>query len=98
MTSNAPSDPHDDTKVTTRSERTDLEPSEELRSITARLWSAWTRGDVEAVIGRFSLKEGVSGFGTDPTEFFRDPGQLERYTRAEFDALGGGWPLGSGEV
>jgi adenylate cyclase len=83
--------------VTAHSDRGDLEPSEELRSLTARLWAAFTRGDVEAVVARFSLKEGVSGFGTDPSEFFYDPGQLERYTRAEFDTLGG-WPLGAAEV
>jgi class 3 adenylate cyclase/ketosteroid isomerase-like protein len=75
-----------------------VERSEELRSITARLWAAFSLGDVEAVVARLSFEEGVSAFGTDPTEFLHDAGQIERYTRASFDALGGGWPLGPAAV
>jgi hypothetical protein len=45
----------------------DLERSEEIRSVTERMWSAWIRGDIESVLGRFSPSPGVSGFGTDPT-------------------------------
>ncbi len=76
----------------------EIDRSDELRSVTARLWAAWTRGDVEAVIGRFSLSPGVSGIGTDPTELIDDPEILERYTRAEFDAMGGPWPFGPAEI
>ena len=75
-----------------------IEPSDELCSITSRLWAAWTRGDADAVVGRFSFHDGVSRFGTAPFEFLHDPSQLERYTRAEFDDFGGGWPLGGAEV
>jgi ketosteroid isomerase-like protein len=75
-----------------------IERSDELCSITSRLWAAWTRGDVDTVMGRFSLQDGVSRFGTAPFEFLHDPDQLERYTRAEFDDFGGGWPLGAAEV
>lgn len=81
-----------------KAEGGELERSEELRSITTRLWAAWTRGDVEAVLARFSPMRGVSGFGTDPVESFKSPEQIERYTRAEFEALGGEWPLGPPEV
>jgi class 3 adenylate cyclase/ketosteroid isomerase-like protein len=76
----------------------ELKRSEELRSVTARMWAAWTRGDIESVVGRFSRSPGVSGFGTDPTEVFDDPERLERYTRAEFEAMGGSWPFGPPEI
>jgi class 3 adenylate cyclase len=76
----------------------ELEQSEELRSVTARMWTAWMRGDVESVLSRFSRSPGVSGFGTDPTEVFDDPVRLERYTRAEFEAMGGPWPFGPAEI
>ena len=76
----------------------ELKRSDELRAVTARLWSAWTRGDVEAVLARFSPLRDVSGFGTDPSEWFHDPAQIERYTRAEFDAVGGAWPFGPAEI
>src|SRR4051794_16931202 len=75
----------------------ELERSEELRSVTARLWAAWTRGDADSVVGRFS-NQAMSGFGTDPTEVFDDPERLERYTRAEFETMGGPWPFGPAEI
>jgi class 3 adenylate cyclase/ketosteroid isomerase-like protein len=74
-----------------------LERSEELRSVTERVWAAWRRGDVDSYVGRFS-SQGMSGFGTDPTEVFTDPARLERYTRAEFETMGGPWPFGPAEV
>jgi class 3 adenylate cyclase len=76
----------------------DLERSEEIRSVTERMWSAWMRGDIESVLGRFSPSPGVSGFGTDPTEVFDDPVRLERYTRAEFETMDGPWPFGPAEI
>jgi hypothetical protein len=63
-----------------------------------RLWAAWVRSDAEAVVRRFSPLQGVSGFGTDPSERFCDPTQIERYTRAEFEAVGGEWPFGPAEI
>jgi hypothetical protein len=62
----------------TRSDPGSIGPSDELCSITSRLWAAWTRGDVDAVVGRFSFHDGVSRFGTAPFEFLHDPSQLER--------------------
>ncbi|MEA2134255.1 MAG: adenylate cyclase [Solirubrobacteraceae bacterium] len=73
-----------------------LERSEELRSVTERLWAAWMRGDADSYVARFS-SQGMSGFGTDPTEVFGDLERLERYTRAEFEAMDGPWPFGAAE-
>ena len=78
-------------------ERARLEPSAELRAITERYWAAFTRGDVEAVVARFSLMPGTTMFGTDESEFIDDPDRLVHYTRLEFEGLGG-WPLGPAEV
>jgi ketosteroid isomerase-like protein len=74
-----------------------LERSEELRSVTERLWAAWMRGDADSYVGRFS-SQAMSGFGTDPTEVFDDPERLERYTRAEFETMDGPWPFGPAEI
>jgi class 3 adenylate cyclase/ketosteroid isomerase-like protein len=74
-----------------------LERSEELRSVTERLWAAWMRGDADSFVGRFS-SQGMSGFGTDPTEVFDDAQRLERYTRAEFETMDGPWPFGPAEI
>jgi class 3 adenylate cyclase len=79
-------------------EHDELQHSEEIRSVTGRMWAAWMRGDVESVLGRFSRSPGVSGFGTDPTEVFDDPVRLERYTRAEFETMDGPWPFGPAEI
>lgn len=76
----------------------ELERSEELRAVTARHWDALRSGEVEAVVARHSPLRGVSGFGTDPSEWFHDPVQIEAYNRAEFEAFGGGWPLGPAEI
>src|SRR4051794_22794231 len=74
-----------------------VERCEELRSVTARMWEAWKRGDVESVVRRFSATD-MSGFGTDPTEVFDDRERLERYTRAEFGQMDGGWPFGPADI
>jgi class 3 adenylate cyclase/ketosteroid isomerase-like protein len=78
--------------------RGELERSEELRAVTARHWEALRRGEVEAVVARHSPLRGVSGFGTDPSEWFRNPLQIEAYNRAEFEAFHDGWPLGLAEI
>lgn len=61
-----------------------MEPSEELRAITARWFESIRRQDVEADLGRFSVVPGLTVWGTDRGEYIEDPDLLFRYTRADF--------------
>lgn len=78
-------------------EPTSLERSEELRSIVARYWAAFQRGDAEAVIARHSAAHGVTVVGTDPSEFIDDPDRLVAYLREQFADLGD-WPVGDAQI
>jgi class 3 adenylate cyclase len=83
--------------MTDARERGQLHVSEELRSITARYWAAFRRGDAQAVIARASLMRGVTLIGTDETEYIDDPEAMVRYTKEEFEALPT-WPLGEAQI
>src|SRR4051812_46753113 len=74
-----------------------LNRSEELRAITARMWAAFRRGDAQAVIGRMSLMDGVSGFGTDESEYFDNPDDFVQYLGLQFEAMPN-LPVGDAEI
>jgi class 3 adenylate cyclase/ketosteroid isomerase-like protein len=74
-----------------------LHRSEELSAITARLWAAFRRGDAQAVIGRLSLVDGVTGFGTDESEYFDDPETFVQYLKLQFEAMPN-LPVGDAEI
>ena len=64
-----------------------LQPSDEVRAVTARFWAAFERGDKQAVLSRISRMEGVTAFGTDESEYIADPDDLVRYLEMQFEAL-----------
>jgi adenylate cyclase len=65
------------------------EPSEELRAITARLFDAIRRRDVQAGLARFS-ETALTVWGTTTGEFIDDPRLLRRYVELDFDEGGYG--------
>jgi class 3 adenylate cyclase/ketosteroid isomerase-like protein len=77
--------------------RGQLRRSDELRAVTARHWAALRRGDVDAVITRLSMMDGVTWIGTDQSEYVDDPESLVRYTRQQFDALPV-FPVGEAQI
>jgi class 3 adenylate cyclase len=62
-----------------------LEPSEELRAITARFFDALARSDIDAALARFSMMKGLTVWGLDVGEFIDDPELLVRYSRLDFE-------------
>jgi adenylate cyclase len=64
--------------------RGSLDGSEELRAITARLFQAAGRADLEAALARYSMRPGLTFWGTDVDEFVDDAELLVRYMRLAF--------------
>jgi ketosteroid isomerase-like protein len=63
------------------------ERSEELRSITLRYLAAIDRGDVDAIIARFSRTANLTALPTSGLPI-RGPERIKRYTEVEFEAVG----------
>jgi len=71
--------------MTVDPDRGALEPSEELRAITARWFDSISRRDIESALARFSAMKGLAVFGTDFGEYINDPELLRRYSRIDFE-------------
>ena len=74
-----------------------MERSPELRDLTLRAYEAMSRGDAGFFEQVTSRQEGLLAIGTDPEEWWDSYDRLARAFRAQFEEIGGGFPVSGGD-
>ena len=66
-----------------------LEPSDELRDLTLRLYEAEATGDISFIERHFSRQQGAVYIGSDPNEWWEGFEAFVEAMRAQSEAMGG---------
>ncbi len=66
-----------------------MEPSDELRDLTLRLYEAEATGDLSFIERHVSRQEGAVYVGSDPNEWWEDLETFVEAMRAQSEAMGG---------
>lgn len=70
-----------------------MEESTEVRSAVRRYYEAIAAGDAQAMEQLFSRQGGTLLIGTDPNEWWADYDTAMGAWKAQFEAMGGGFPI-----